>query len=325
METVAVGRSGLRVSRICLGTMVFGSQRDETESFAVLDKAAELGIDFLDVADVYPVPSTVETAGRTEEIVGSWLEQRGRQRFVVATKCVNRVGPGANDIGGSRKHVIEACEASLRRLRTDRIDLYYLHHSDLAAPLDETLEALDRLVQDGKVHYIGVSNFEAWQVGLAMAIAAERRLARLTALQPRYNLLNRTYERELLPLARATGLGVIPYNPLGAGVLTGKYDRSQPPPEESRFAQGDYGRMYQGRYWRDEMFAVADAVRELAREEGCTPAQLAVAWLLQQDGVTAPIVGASRPEQIEDNVKALDVKPSAETLDKLDQVSMPFL
>lgn len=324
MDSVNVGRSGLRVSRICLGTMVFGSQRDESEAFAVLDQAAELGIDFLDVADVYPVPSTVETAGRTEEIVGNWLARRGRHRFVVATKCVNRVGPGANDVGGSRKHVIEACEASLRRLRTDRIDLYYLHHSDLGAPLDETLEALDRLVQDGKVHYIGVSNFEAWQVGLAMAIAAERRLARITALQPRYNLLNRSYERDLLPLARATGMGVIPYNPLGAGVLTGKYDRTQPPPEESRFAQGDYGRMYQGRYWRDEMFAVADAVRELAQQEGCTPAQLAVAWLLHQDGVTAPIVGASRPEQIVDSVRAVEIKPSEATLARLDEVSTAF-
>ncbi len=324
METVNVGRCGLRVSRICLGTMVFGSQRDEQESFAVLDRAADLGIDFIDVADVYPTPPSPETWGRTEEIVGRWLERRGRSQFVVATKCANRVGPSGNDQGGSRKHVIEACEQSLRRLRSERIDLYYMHHSDLGAPLEETLEALDRLVQDGKVHYVGVSNFEAWQVGLAMALAAERRLARLTALQPRYNLLNRSYERDLLPLARAAGLGVIPYNPLGAGMLTGKYQRGSEPPSESRFAMGAYGTMYRGRYWNDAMFDVADAVTAAAREEGCTPAQLAVAWLLAQEGVTSPIVGASRPEQLDDTVRAVEIKPSEATLKRLDEASSAF-
>lgn len=324
METVSVGRSGLRVSRICLGTMVFGSQRDEQESFAVLDRAADLGIDFIDVADVYPTPPSPQTWGRTEEIVGRWLERRGHSQFVVATKCAHRVGPAGNDQGGSRKHVIEACEQSLRRLRRERIDLYYLHHSDLGAPLEETLEALDRLVQDGKVHYVGVSNFEAWQVGLAMALTAERRLARLTALQPRYNLLNRTYERDLLPLARAAGLGVIPYNPLGAGMLTGKYQRGSEPPGESRFAMGAYGTMYRGRYWNDAMFDVAEAVTAAAREEGCTPAQLAVAWLLAQEGVTSPIVGASRPEQLDDTVRAVDLRPSEATLKRLDEVSAAF-
>lgn len=324
MDHVAVGRSGLRVSRICLGTMVFGSQVDEPDAFAVMDRAADLGLDFIDVADVYPVPASPDTAGRTEEIVGRWLAQRDRTRFVVATKCVNRVGPGPNDLGGSRKHVIEACEASLRRLGIDRIDVFYLHHSDLGAPLEETLEALDRLVQDGKVHYIGVSNFEAWQIGLALALVVEHRLARLTVLQPRYNLLNRVYERDLLPLARAAGLGVVPYNPLGAGVLTGKYRRDQPPPDDSRFALGDYGRMYKGRYWQDAMFDVVEALAESARVEGCTPAQLAVAWLLAKDGITAPIVGATRPEQLEDTVKAVEITPSAETLTKLDEVSAKF-
>jgi len=234
METVNLGRSGLRVSRLCLGTMIFGTQLEQDAAFAVMDRALELGIDFIDVADVYPVPPDPSLWGRTEEIVGRWLCDR-RPRVTVATKCVNRVGPGANDVGGSRKHVIEACEASLRRLQVERIDLYYLHHSDTGAPMDETFEALDRLVQDGKIHYVGVSNFEAWQLGLASAIVAERRLARITAIQPRYNLLNRTYERDLLPLCGATGIGVVPYNPLGAGMLTGKYRRGQEPPAESRF------------------------------------------------------------------------------------------
>ncbi len=323
MEGVRVGRSGLQVSRLCLGTMIFGSQRDQSEAFAIMDMAAELGIDFIDVADVYPVPPTSETWGRTEEIVGAWLQGK-RDGFVVATKCVNRVGPARNDYGGSRKHVIEACEASLRRLKTDRVEVYYLHHSDLDAPIDETLEALDRLVQDGKVHYVGVSNFEAWQVATAMEAIAKSNLARITVLQPRYNLLNRPYERDLLPLARASGIGVVPYNPLGAGVLTGKYKRGEEPPAESRFAQGDYGRMYQGRYWSDRMFDVADAVVELAREEGCTPAQLAVAWLLAQPDVTAPIIGASRPDQLVETAKAVGLSLSEATLQRLDQVSQPF-
>jgi aryl-alcohol dehydrogenase (NADP+) len=323
MEGVRVGRSGLQVSRLCLGTMIFGSQRDQSEAFAIMDMAAELGIDFIDVADVYPVPPSSETWGRTEEIVGAWLKGK-REGFVVATKCVNRVGPARNDYGGSRKHVIEACEASLRRLKTDRVEVYYLHHSDLEAPIDETLEALDRLVQDGKVHYVGVSNFEAWQVATAMEAIAKSNLARITVLQPRYNLLNRPYERDLLPLARASGMGVVPYNPLGAGVLTGKYKRGEEPPAESRFAQGDYGRMYQGRYWNERMFDVADAVVELAREEGCTPAQLAVAWLLAQPDVTAPIIGASRPDQLVETAKAVGLSLSEATLQRLDQVSQPF-
>jgi 1-deoxyxylulose-5-phosphate synthase len=323
MDGVHVGRSGLQVSRLCLGTMIFGSQRDQSEAFAIMDTAAELGIDFLDVADVYPVPPSSETWGRTEEIAGAWLQGK-RERFVVATKCVNRVGLGRNDSGGSRKHVMEACEASLRRLKTDRVDVYYLHHSDLDAPMDETLEALDRLVRDGKVLYIGVSNFEAWQVAMAMEAIAKSNLARITVLQPRYNLLNRPYERDLLPLARASGMGVVPYNPLGAGVLTGKYKRGGEPPAESRFAQGDYGKMYQDRYWSDRMFDVADAVAELAGENGCTPAQLAVAWLLAQPDVTAPIIGASRPDQLVETAKAVGLSLSEATMQRLDQVSQPF-
>jgi aryl-alcohol dehydrogenase-like predicted oxidoreductase len=322
---VRAGRSGLQVSRLCLGTMTFGAQVDEARAFEVMDQAFELGIDFFDVADVYPVPPSAETWGRTEEIVGRWLAQRGRRReVVVATKCVNRVGPGANDVGGSRKHVIEACERSLQRLGVERIDLFYLHHGDLTAPLEETLQALDRLVQDGKVHYLGVSNFEAWQLGVALGIRGERRLAAITALQPRYNLLHRTPERDLLPLCREIGLAVIPYNPLGAGMLTGKYSRGQDPPEGSRFALGDYGRMYRQRYWDEAMFDVAEEVVEVARNEGATPAQVAIAWLLAQPGVTAPIVGASRPEQLADSARAVELRLAPESLRRLEEASARF-
>ena len=324
MDSVNLGRSGLRVSRLCLGTMIFGSQLDEEAAFAVMDRALELGIDFVDVADAYPVPPRPDTWGRTEEIVGRWLRSR-RPAVTVATKCVNRVGPGANDLGGSRKHVIEACETSLRRLQVERVDLFYLHHSDLGAPMEETLEALDRLVAHGKVHYVGVSNFEAWQLGLAMALAAERRLARITAVQPRYNLLNRVHERDLLPLCAAAGLGVVPYNPLGAGMLTGRYRRGQEPPADSRFGWGEYGRMYQRRYWSGRMFDVAEEVEHIAREADVSPARVAIAWLLAQPGVTAPIVGASRPAQLDDSVRALDVRLTPDHLDRLARVSQPFV
>ena len=323
MDTVNLGRHGLKVSRLCLGTMVFGAQCDEPASIAVMDAAAELGFNFFDVADVYPVPPTLETAGSTEEIVGRWLKGR-RSEYVIATKFNGPMGPEPNDRGASRKHMIEACEASLRRLQTDRIDVYYIHQIDDSTPLEETLEAFDRLRDDGKILYVGISNFNAWQLGLAQAIVAERRLAPLAALQPRYNLLFRQPERDLLPLAKALGIGVMPYNPLGAGMLTGKYRRGSEPPPESRFGWGDYGRMYQGRYWSEEMFAVVDALVEVAGEESMTPAQAALAWMLSREAITSPIVGASRPEQLQDTVKAVDRKLSPEAVAKLDEASRSF-
>ena len=324
MEIVNLGQHGLKISRLCLGTMVFGAQCDEPASVAVMDAAGELGFNFLDVADVYPVPPDLETAGRTEEIVGRWLRGK-RDRFVVATKFNGPMGPGPNERGTSRKHMIEACEASLRRLQTDRVDVYYAHQFDPTVPLDETMEAFDRLHSAGKILYVGLSNFSAWQLGLAQAVVAERRLAPIAALQPRYNLLFRQPERDLLPLARALGIGVMPYNPLGAGMLTGKYRRGSEPPPESRFGWGDYGRMYQGRYWSEEMFGVVDALVEVARDESVTPAQAALAWMLTRDSVSAPIVGASRPEQLQDTVKSLEVKLSPAAVNRLDEASRSFL
>ena len=323
MDTVNLGRHGLKVSRLCLGTMVFGAQCDEPASIAVMDSAAELGFNFFDVADVYPVPPTLQTAGSTEEIVGRWLKGR-RGAYVIATKFNGPMGPGPNHRGASRKHMIEACEASLRRLQTDRIDVYYIHQFDADTPLDETLEAFDRLRADGKILYIGISNFSAWQLGLVQAIVAERRLAPVAALQPRYNLLFRQPERDLLPLARALGIGVMPYNPLGAGMLTGKYRRGSEPPPESRFGWGDYGRMYQGRYWSEEMFGVVDALVEVADAESMTPAQAALAWMLTREAITSPIVGATRPEQLHDTVKAVERKLSLDAVAKLDEASRSF-
>lgn len=323
METVRLGRSGLKVSRLCLGTMLFGTQVDEATAGQIMDEALGLGLDFFDLADVYPVPPGPGLYGRTEEIVGRWLRGR-RHEVVVATKCASRVGPRPNDVGGSRKHVLEACEQSLRRLGTDRIDLYYFHHSDLGAPMDEAFEALDRLVRDGKVLYLGVSNFEAWQLGLSLATCAEHRLTRPVALQPRHSLLHRPAERDLFPLAKAAGIGVVPYNPLAGGMLTGKYRRSDPPPEGSRFARGDWGKMYQGRYWHDRMFDVVDEVMAVAKAEGLTPVQVALAWSLGHDAITAPIVGASRPGQLRDLAAAAGRALAPEHRARLDQASQGF-
>ena len=323
MNFVNLGRSGLKVSRLCLGTMVFGSQCDERESFAILDAAHELGFNFIDTADVYPVPPDLKSAGRTEEIVGKWLRGK-RDRFVLATKFTNAMGPGPNDVGGSRKHVIAACEASLRRLGTDRVDLYYIHRYDGSTPIDETMEALDRLVRDGKVLYLGISNYTTWQLALAYAHVRERGLTPVTALQPRLNLLARQPERDLLPLCQATGIGVMPYNPLGAGMLTGKYTRSAEAPEGSRFSWGEYGTMYRGRYWSDRMFDLVEILVDVARAEGVSAAQAAIAWTLTREAVTSPVVGASRPDQLRETAASADVSLSNDAVTRLDEASSLF-
>ena len=326
MDVTRLGTTGLRVSRLCLGTMIFGSIVSEQDSMSVLDAAEGLGFEFIDVADVYPVPPGPESWGRTEEIVGRWMAASPgrRSRVVLATKFAARVGPGPNDAGGGRKHVIQACEASLRRLGTDRIDLYWMHHPDPESPIDETLEAIDRLFAEGKVLYAGASNFEAWRLGMALLAAGERRTARFSAVQPRMSLLDRRAERELIPLCQAAGLGVVPYNPLGAGMLTGKYRRGAQPPEGSRFSLGDYGRMYQERYWSEAAFDLVERLVAVATSEGVTPAQAALAWLLGRPGVTSPIVGASRPDHLSDDVAALDARLTAEARAQLDEASAPF-
>jgi len=215
-----MGRTGLKVTEICLGTMTLGYQCDERASTAILDKAADGGVTFLDTADVYPVPPSPETAGKSEEIIGRWLRGK-REKFILATKCRMRVGHGANDEGLSRKHVLKAADDSLRRLQTDYIDLYQTHSPDPDTPQEETLEALDSLVRQGKVRYIGCSNYPAWQIALALGISERHNWARFDCLQPRYNLLYREIETEHLPLCRDQGLGVIAYNPLAGAFLSG--------------------------------------------------------------------------------------------------------
>jgi aryl-alcohol dehydrogenase-like predicted oxidoreductase len=322
MRHVRLGRTGLKVSSICLGTMTFGLQCDEPTSVSILDRSAEGGVTFLDTADVYPVGGTVDTVGRTEEIVGRWLAGR-RDRFIVATKCSGRTGPGAWDQGNSRKHILDAVEASLRRLQTDYIDLYQLHAPDPATPIDETLGALDDLVRSGKVRYVGCSNFQAWQVARAVGRSEVLGSARFDSVQPRYNLLFRQIERDLLPLCLEEGIGVIPYNPLAGGMLTGKH-RGGEPPEGTRFTLGTAARVYQGRYWHEGVFATVEQLKPLAEEAGMTLAQLATAWVMAHPAVTSAIVGASRPDQLDETLLAAEMTLSPDLKARLDDMTAEY-
>jgi aryl-alcohol dehydrogenase-like predicted oxidoreductase len=301
-----MGRTGLKVSEVCLGTMTFGHQCDERTSFAILDRAAAAGVDFIDTADAYPVPPTPETAGGTEEIVGRWLEGK-RDRFVLATKCRIRVGTGANDEGLSRRHVLRAAEDSLRRLRTDYIDLYQAHAPDPDTPAEETLRAFDDLVRQGKVRYTGCSNFPAWQAALSLGISERLGLARYDCVQPRYNLLYREIEAELLPLCRDQGLGVIAYNPLAGGFLSGKYRTLEDLPAGTRFTLGKTGELYRERYWHQAQLRAVEELRRHFDARGVSLVTAAVAWVLAQPGITAAIVGASRPEQLDASLAAVNL------------------
>jgi aryl-alcohol dehydrogenase (NADP+) len=321
MRHVPFGRTGLSVSQLCLGTMTFGLQCDEAQSHAILNAAAEGGIDFLDAADVYPLGGDRATVGRTEEIIGDWLKGK-REHFVVATKCVGKMGPKPWNQGMSRKHVLEAIDASLRRLQTDYVDVYQLHGYDPTTPIDEALEALDTIVRAGKARYVGVSNWPAYKLARAIGRAEVKGLTPIASCQPRYNLLFRTFERDLLPLCQEEGVAVIPYNPLAGGLLTGKHRSAAPPPEGSRFTLGNAGAMYQARYWHEREFNTIEAFRALAQEAGMSMASLAVAWVLAHPAITAPIIGASRPDQLADSLAAAEAPPlSAELKGRLDELS----
>jgi aryl-alcohol dehydrogenase (NADP+) len=306
MQHVRFGRTGLRVSRLCLGTMTFGLQCDEPSSHSILDTAANGGIDFIDTADVYPLGGDQGTKGRTEEIVGDWLKGR-RHQFIVATKCVGVMGPKPWEQGMSRKHILDAIEGSLRRLKTDYVDLYQLHSYDPHTPIDEALGALDGVVRSGKARYIGVSNWRAHRVARALGRCELKSLARIDSVQPRYNLLFRAFERDLLPLCEEESIAVIPYNPLAGGLLTGKHDGSAPPPEGTRFTLGSAGVRYRARYWNVSEFETVEQLRAIGNEAGMSMATMAVAWVMSHPAVTAPIIGASRPEQLADSLAAAEM------------------
>jgi 1-deoxyxylulose-5-phosphate synthase len=321
MQTKSMGRTGLKVSEICLGTMTFGNQADEQTSFAIMDAADEAGVDFFDTADVYPLGGGPELVGRTEEIVGHWMtERRARDRLVLAPKCRGAMGPRSNDEGLSRKHILRACDESLRRLRTDYIDLYQAHSPDESTPIEETLSAFDHLVQSGKVRYIGCSNYPARLLVEALWVSDRRNLARYDCSQPRYNLLFRMIEDEILPACREHGVGVIAYNPLAGGMLTGRYEEGQDPVPNTRFALEHSGELYRKRYWKD---AVLEEVADLKRfftQRGKSLTHAALAWVLAQPGITSAILGASRPEQLKDSLNGVDLKLDDEEMARCDEV-----
>jgi aryl-alcohol dehydrogenase-like predicted oxidoreductase len=323
MRHTTFGRTGLTVSRLCLGTMTFGLQCDEPTSAAILDAAAEGGVTFLDTADVYPLGGGPDTVGRTEEIVGRWLTGR-RHEFILATKCGGATGPRPWDRGLSRKHVLDAIDASLRRLRTDYVDLYQLHHPDPRTPMDETLRALDDVVRAGKARYVGCSNYHAYQVARALGRSDLLGVARFESVQPRYNLLFRQIERELLPLCREDGLAVIPYNPIAGGLLSGKHRRDAGPTAGTRFTLGTAAERYQDRYWHEREFTTIEALQPIADEAGVPLVRLALAWVLTNPAVTSAIVGASRPDQLVDLLRGVDTPLDAALKTRLDELTAEY-
>ena len=323
MDHTRLGRTGLQVSKLCLGTMTFGLQCDEETSTAILNRAADGGIDFLDTSDAYPLGGDLTTRGRTEEILGRWLRGR-RDRFIVATKCFAPTGPSPFDGGNSRKHILSAIDASLRRLQTDYIDLYQLHGYDPETPIDETLQALDDIVRAGKVRYVGCSNFLTYQLVRAIGRSETLGLTRFDSVQPRYNLLFRQIEREMLPFCGEDGVGVISYNPIAGGLLSGKHSRSAPPAEGTRFTLGGAGRMYQGRYWHDREFESVNELTRIAEDAGVSPVTLAVAWVLANPAITAPIVGASGAEQLDASLAAAEYKVDPDLKSRLDDLTHEY-
>jgi 1-deoxyxylulose-5-phosphate synthase len=324
MQFAKFSRTGIQVSRLCLGTGTFGKQTDEKTSHAILDRAAEAGINFIDTADGYPMGGELELAGRTEEIVGRWLKGK-RNRFIIATKAAMPMGPSSWDQGSSRKHLLDAIDGSLRRLGTEYVDLYQLHFDDPATPLEESLEVLDTIVRSGKARYVGVSNFLAYRLARAVFRAETLRLTRPVSLQPRYSLLFRQIERELLPLALEENIAVIPYNPLAGGLLTGKYRLNQKP-AEGRFSSevGKFGAIYQDRYWHDREFATIEKLQAIAREAAQPLIKLSIAWTLAHPAITSAIIGASRVEQLADTLDASDLEISTELKEKLDEATVEY-
>lgn len=317
MKIKRLGQTGLKVTEVCLGTMPFGHQCDEPASFAVLDAGVEAGLNFIDTADVYPIPVSLETAGRTEEIIGKWLRGR-RHDFVLATKCRMQMGAGPNDVGLSRKHVLAAIDESLRRLGTDYVDLYQVHAPDPETPIEETLRALDTVVQSGKARYIGCSNFQAWQLADALWTSDKLGLARFDSAQPRYNLLFREIENELFPLCESKGVGLIVYNPLAGGFLTGKHKRELPPAENTRFAVA--GKLYTDRYWNEASFDAVGRLNSYFGKRGKALTHVALAWVLSRAAVTSAIVGATSPEQLRDSLRGVDLELDGEELEQCDSI-----
>ncbi len=315
MEYRRLGATGLKVSELCLGCMTFGRETDEATARRIIDRYLELGGNFLDTANVY-------AAGASEEITGRIIKDR-RDSVVLATKVrfnanifLGKPVP-PNDIGLSRRHIMAEVERSLRRLQTDYIDLYQVHSWDFETPIEETMRALDDLVRQGKVRYIGASNFTAWQLVKSLWVSDKHNYARFDSLQPQYSLISREIEREILPLCRYEEIGVIPWSPLGGGFLTGKYRSGSKPPEDARLSKMDlWGRLANERNYR-----TLEAVEQIARERGRTIAQIALAWVNQQLGISSVIYGARTVEQNEENLGAVGLRLESAELEALDRAS----
>ncbi|KPK86042.1 MAG: aldo/keto reductase [Phycisphaerae bacterium SM23_33] len=311
MQYTTLGRTGVQVSRLCFGTMSFGGDADEDTSAKMFRRCREAGINFFDSANIY-------SRGRAEEILGG-LIRSCRDELVITSKVCGAMGPGANDRGLSRRHILAQVEGSLRRLGTDRLDVYFCHHSDPAVPVAETLRTMDDLVRQGKVLYLGVSNWTAWQTARALGISQRLHLAGVHVLQPMYNLAKRTAEVEILPLAAAEGLAVTPYSPLGGGLLTGKYT-TQRKDEKGRLATN---KNYSIRYGRQVYYEVAERFSDYAKKAGVHPATLAVAWVKAHPAITAPIIGARNMEQLEASLAAADYEMSPRQYEEIAALTPP--
>lgn len=317
MEYRSLGRTAAKVSPLCLGCMMFGGKTTPEDSYAIIDRAIDAGINFLDTANVY-------VRGRSEEVTGEALKRNGkRHQVVLATKVHGTMDDeDPNAYGSSRRHIIEQCEASLRRLQTDYIDLYQIHRPRSDTPIDETLRALDDLIRAGKVRYIGTSTFAAWQVMESLWVAKEYGLNRFVSEQPPYHILDRRIERELIPMAQTYGIGLIPWSPLAGGLLTGKYTRENPSPEGARYADVSNNQRFANRK-TDAIYDVVEELQPLVKDKGCTMAQFALAWVMHQPGVTSPIIGPRTMAQLEDNLGAFDVTITDEDRAKIDDLVPP--
>ena len=318
MQYTTLGRTGLTVSKLCLGTMTFGWSADEATSHNIMSRAIELGCNFFDTADVYSRWAEGNDGGVSEQIIGNWLAAGHvrRDSLVLATKVRGQMGDGPNDQGLSRVHIMTAVENSLRRLQTEYIDLYQVHWPDEETPLDETLSALTDLVRAGKVRYIGCSNYPAWLLTKSLWVSDVRNLVRFDSLQPHYSLVHRAeFERELQPLCLDQGIGVIPYSPLAGGFLTGKYRRDTPLPDSKR-AEG-----VRSRYMNEQGFTAVDRLEAIGKAHKATIAQMAIAWVLANTAVTSAIIGANSIEQLEDTMQGAEISLTAEQKAALDEAT----
>jgi aryl-alcohol dehydrogenase-like predicted oxidoreductase len=321
MKYATLGNTGLLVSKLCFGTMTFGDGRGMFKAIGAVGQSAadelvktsiESGINFFDTADVY-------TEGESEKILGQALKNLkiARQHIVIATKVYGRVGPGRNDVGASRGHIMDGVEASLRRLQTDHIDLYQIHGNDLVTPVEETVRALDTLVQQGKVRYIGCSNWQAWKIAKALGISEFKNLARFDTVQAYYSIAGRDLEREIIPLLESEKVGLLVWSPLAGGLLSGKYSRTNQKPADSRRSEFDFPIVDKERTWK-----ILDVMVAIAKAHECSPARVSLAWLLAKPVVTSIIIGAKRHEQLQDNLAAAELTLAQDELRRLDEVSV---